>query len=348
MRMKRSAAMLLCAFMVGVLGVAALPSSAKAVVDYTMDFSQTSAVSWSGRPVDYSTTDDSGTGWSWTHANKTLTLNGLHFTTTVSIAMKLPAGATIALTAGSSNSVETTFQGNTGVRDSSGIWCLGMLTVSGGGSLTAAGGSSASGLDTSVGVETNDGITLSGSCLLTGIGQNARDSYGVAITMSGGRITVEDSASLTGRGGMGSGAEYGVFLPRGGSVTVQDSGSIEGSSSSYVDGVGISSPSTTVKGGTLIASAQTYLAMAEEPSLTQYANYRWRTTKTGAYTDSSVTPFSFSRSLDYIEIGSSVSPVPPVPKTGDVAPIGLLIGLLLLSGVGLTTSVVGMRKRRGA
>lgn len=71
---------------------------------------------------------------------------------------------------------------------------------------------------------------------------------------------------------------------------MQDSGRIEGSSSSAIDGVGIGCPNVTVKGGTLIASAQTKWAMAEEPVLTQYANYRWRTTKTGAYTDSGVTP----------------------------------------------------------
>lgn len=160
MRMKRSAAMLLCVLAVGVLCVTALPKSAKAAADYTMDFSQDAMISWNGNMVNYTTTDDNGTGWSWTHANKTLTLNGLQFITTAAVAMKLPTGATIVLPAGSSNSVTSTFQGDTHIKASCGLWCEGVLTVSGGGPLTATAGSNASQLDTSTGVEAYSGITL--------------------------------------------------------------------------------------------------------------------------------------------------------------------------------------------
>ena len=350
MVLKRTFSAVLCAILAFALCFAALPKGARADESYTMDFTSVNAETWAGGVVP-ATTNASGTGWSWNASGKTLTLDGLHFTTSAATAMILPSGTTIVLNSGKANSVTSTYSGSaTDNERSYGILCnSGAITVSGSGSLTATGGSGSANLEGSCGIEAS-GITLSGSASLTGIGGSTNDeSYGVFL--SDGASVIKDSASLTCRGGSAGTDSYGICCApySSATITVQDNGrlhSVAGDAGENSVGVlYVDEGALNLKGGTLIAKAGTGSgvysvgALYAAPSLADYASYRWRTNASGSYTNSSVAPFVYQQNaFRYVEIGPIPAPAAAkaaVPKTGDDAPTALLLGLALFAVAGL-------------
>ena len=193
-------------------GLALLPGAARAAETYTMDFSKSIDISWGAEVhnINFSTTDASGTGWRWTHANKTLTLTGLTFTTTAAVAMKLPHDTTLALADGTVNAVTSTYAG---IDDNSyGLFCVGSLIVSGGGSLTAKGGNPTSAVN-SYGVcvwdmNFNSGsLTMLGGTLI-GLGGTSMNAASSGVYVRG-EITV-GGGTLKGVGDIGKFVSIGV------------------------------------------------------------------------------------------------------------------------------------------
>ena len=62
----------------------------------------------------------------WNNTTKTLTLNGVNFTSTAATAVKLPAGAKIVLADGTTNTITSTYSGT---ENSYGIETTGNLTI---------------------------------------------------------------------------------------------------------------------------------------------------------------------------------------------------------------------------
>ena len=170
----------------------------------------------------------------WDPYTSTLTLNGVNFTTTAPIAVELPAGATIYLAEGTTNTIAST-NSSTAVF---GIRCQGgSLNISGGGSLTinvsytnSTGGYMAFGIYagsvtmtggtvnivasnssySSYGVFASEDLSVTGGHLTANITTNQEMGFGLCC--QGGEIAIGDAATVDVTvTNSGVGAMYGIY-----------------------------------------------------------------------------------------------------------------------------------------
>ena len=130
----------------------------------------------------------------WDSDTKTLTLNGVNFTTTAAIAVKLPANATIVL-----HGVNTIKGGNSDSGDCYGIDALGNLTIQGTGTLNVTGGTATN--SDSFGIYANNDLTISGGTVTARGGAatgSGGKSYGI---FAGDDVTISGDAAVTATGG---------------------------------------------------------------------------------------------------------------------------------------------------
>ncbi len=137
----------------------------------------------------------------WDADTKTLTLNGVNFTTTAAIAVKLPAGSTIVLAEGTTNTITG---GNSASEDCYGIYAEGNLTISGSGTLNVtAGNASSRSCGIYAGSNTDKALTISsGTVIATGGDVSSGPSFGIYTL---GYFTISGTADVTGKGGTATG-----------------------------------------------------------------------------------------------------------------------------------------------
>ena len=190
----------------------------------------------------------------WDSSSKTLTLNGIDFTTTATTALKLPDGATIVLADGTKNTIKggdaTATQ--TGTYKNSiyiyGIYAEGALTIKGDTAGTGA-------LSVTSGEHTNTGDAWTYSVALYANGD--LKVKGGSVTTSGGKATSADCAF-----------SYGVELAEGGDLTVTggtltgiggesvDTGN-EKEYKSFSEGIDLYKGNVSVTGGKLVGECVT-------------------------------------------------------------------------------------------
>lgn len=172
-------------------------------INYCMDFDNPNPVSWySGFPsTNFTTTDSSGSGWSWDASEKQLTLSGLNFTTRHNIAIRLPDGARVVLAEGTANTVKSGM--SLSEYDGMGIYCPGSLAISGKGTLNVTGSDRTASTGASYGISCTD-ITISDGTINAVGGPSAKKSFGInstnATTITNGTVTAK-STSATGTKG---------------------------------------------------------------------------------------------------------------------------------------------------
>jgi outer membrane protease len=182
---------------IGIGAVTAAP------IDYTMDFTKNERINWykSFPDVNLTTTDASGTGWSWSASEKQLILSGLDFTTANNIGVKLPDGAKIVLTEGTTNTVKS--DGTTLTDYNMGIHCLGSLTISGKGTLNVISAGKIAPTIGNYGISGTD-IVISNGTINTVSGSSTNESFGInsanATIITNGTVTAK-STSGAGTGG---------------------------------------------------------------------------------------------------------------------------------------------------
>ena len=220
--------------LVGILPAAALAAGpATATADFTNETKAAAALAL------LNTYKTGAADSTWNSDTKTLTLNGVNFTTSAAIAMKLPAGATIVLADGTTN----TIKGGSLSNHCYGIYANNSLTISGAGTLNVTGGNTGSLYD-SYGIYTDDGdIHITGGTVNATGGTAGTDSYGIFLKGSSGSVNISGGI-VTATGGTAHRYSYGIFL--------------RGSSGS----VG----SVNISGGTVIAEANNY-ALIKQPTL---------------------------------------------------------------------------------
>ena len=127
----------------------------------------------------------------WDNKTKTLTLNGVYFTTSADTGVKLPADATIVL-----RGENTIISGNSMSGDSYGIYADGNLAISGTGKLTANSGEA---YEYGYGIEATGKLSISGNADVTAKGGTAQteNSYG----LYGNNVTISGTAQVTAIGG---------------------------------------------------------------------------------------------------------------------------------------------------
>lgn len=132
--------------------------------------------------------------------NNTLTLNGVNFTTNASIAVKLPADATIVLKGKNTITSDST---DSSADESCGIYANGDLTITGNGTLTVTGGEAN---NQSYGIRANNCMNISGGTVTATGGEAGDNSYGIrannCVNISDGTITAE--------GGKAKAASFGI------------------------------------------------------------------------------------------------------------------------------------------
>ena len=218
------------------------PASATETADFTASDGGAAAITLLNQHKTAEAADST-----WNNGTKTLTLNGIDFTTTATTAVKLPAGTAIVLADGTHNSIlggdATVTQDG---KDTNKIYVYGIYAD---GALTIQGGTddSAGSLTVRSGTHSNSGDAWTYSTALYAKG---------ALTVNGGEF------KLT--GGEASSADcafsIGLLLPEGGDLTVTG-GRLEGRCVSSMDGEGlaygikISSGALTVLGGEVSAAA---------------------------------------------------------------------------------------------
>ncbi len=256
-----------------------------------------------------------------------------------------------------------------------GLRVAGSLTVSGGGSLTATGGMAYQSLGIFVEKDVN---VLSGT--LKGISGKRRpagflSSFGAfivgALNVSGGSITGESTA---GSGESSAGIAAGGISLSGGSITGKGTGSTAGpsykscgilgfrfikvtggvmrgeisSDPSSRPTVAIGAEQLLFSGGQIVADASALAnatAFLAQPAFgANPAWYQWRLSGSGAYTPSSVTPYTLEAGNNYVNI---IPAAASIPKTGDSATPVLWLGIALLAILGLAGNRVALKKRRG-
>lgn len=184
----------------------------------------------------------------------TLTLNGVNFTTTAAIAVKLPDGAKIVL---ADNTVNTINGGNSGSGDCYGIYTDGSLTISGSGTLDVTGGTATGEEDNSYGIYVENmesSLTISGSGKLNATGGDATGQYGCSCGIyAKGRIAI--SGNVTAKGGTATnGSSCGIDATNGlsisGTATVTATG---GTAGSFSYGINVLYNTMSISGGTVYA-----------------------------------------------------------------------------------------------
>jgi len=185
----------------------------------------------------------------WNNDSKTLTLNGIDFVTTATTAVKLPAGTTIVLADGTTNTIKGgdataaangTYHNNIYIY---GIYAEGALTIKG---ETAGTGT----LSVTSGEHTNTGDAWTYSVALYANGD--LKVKGGSVTTSGGKATSADCAF-----------SYGVELAEGGDLTVTG-GTLTGiggesvdtksgtPDASFSEGIALVKGNVSVTGGKLV------------------------------------------------------------------------------------------------
>ena len=134
----------------------------------------------------------------WDSSNNTLTLNGVNFTTTVSTAVKLPAGSEIVL-----NGDNIITSGEAKSKDSFGIYAEGSLTISGSGTLNVTSGTAN---DDCYGIYAKGSIAISGGTVTAEGGTANDNSYGIYTKDN---ITITDG-TVTAEGGTAKDDSYGI------------------------------------------------------------------------------------------------------------------------------------------
>ena len=157
----------------------------------------------------------------WNSGTKTLTLNGVNFSTSAAIAVKLPDGATIVLAEGTTNTIASTFVSTGGLNQSFGIYARdGGLTITGGGQLTVTGGTAPG----SYGIYANTGVTISGGTVeATG---GAAESFSCGICAEGGNVSISNTTKVNAMGGavtVQNGKSHGIYANN---VTISDTAEV--------------------------------------------------------------------------------------------------------------------------
>ncbi len=144
--------------------------------------------------LDFQSSDSaSGTGWTWDLSSKTLTLSGITLASGEDIAIWLPEGSTIMLTAGTRNVINS---------NTDAIRCNGNLTITGSGTLLIDSGSSGAPSDPS---ELNVQGKNIGAAIFSGANLRIHDAGVINCAASGrygilgvGDVTIENCADVTG------------------------------------------------------------------------------------------------------------------------------------------------------
>ena len=207
----------------------------------------------------------------WDNDTKTLTLNGVNFTTTAGTAVELPNGATIVLAEGTENTITSTIASTDGDVDwSYGIYGEGDLTIEGSGQLTVTGGEAQT---ESYGIYVGDyhdadnnkwfdgNLTISGGTVkATGGAVNApEDEYTESCGIhASGYVTIE-GGTVKATGGKAVSYSFGIYAYY--DVTISDGtvtangGEVKGDGGeshgicAYVGDVSISGSTVTATGG---------------------------------------------------------------------------------------------------
>ncbi|SHH65347.1 Listeria/Bacterioides repeat-containing protein [Sporobacter termitidis DSM 10068] len=191
----------------------------------TLDLATNAVISFSGGSGNPTTQNLASPteGWAWAYGTRTLTLNGLDLETSAGHAIQLPAGSTIVLADGSSNTAITNASESTPY----GIYSTGALTVTGGngssmsdglcawGDLTISGGTivavgRGSGMY-SRGLYASGTLRIENATVTATGGDNVQYSYGA---FAAGDIRLSE-AQVTLTGGSGSAGSYGMMASPG-------------------------------------------------------------------------------------------------------------------------------------
>ena len=287
----------------------------------------------------------------WDSGTKTLTLNGVYFATNAATAVKLPAGATIVLADGTTNTIKG---GDSGSEDCYGIDAYSgnskALTITGSGRLNVTAGSPSASTNRSAGIYSYGDVTISGGTVEAVAGNAVTtDSYGICSYNGRVNISVTDggAAHVIAKGGdVTNPGQYsrscGIFGYNG--VTISG-GTVEatGGNSSPSYGIFCMVNDITISGGAVKAKADdesgTASALNKQPKLP--AAYSWRTSPSGdystdiayewrqsdAYLELTVVPtynvtFDANGGTDTMAAVSGVSGNYPLPANGFTAPAG--------------------------
>ena len=176
------------------------------------------------RIVELDLSEETGTiintdeGWAWNGTIKTLTLSGMTLITSDKIAVSLPAGTTIVLTA---NTVNTVIGGDdTAGNDTVGIRSFGDLTINGSGTLSTTAGDTTGGYG--LGIASVGTLTINDGIVTANGGAISEEEAKSAAFYAGGNIII-NGGTLTGNGGSisGAGKAYSSsFLTEGGTITL--------------------------------------------------------------------------------------------------------------------------------
>lgn len=315
----------------------------------------------------------------WETGENILTLNGVNFTTSANIAVKLPAGSTIVLAEGTKNTITSTFKSASDDTFSYGILVDGgNLTIEGGGQLAVKGGTAQysdgivvfsgsltidSGTVTatggtaklgSYGVYTDNGVEISGG-IVNATGGEVNGASGSSIGINTNRSVTITGGTVTARGGNGGQASSGINTGYRSACTVTggDVTAIGGNASERSYGIRPSSTGTfTISGSHVIAktlsnaSTEYRSALPSAPDLSAYTGCYWRTGPDDYYYN---TAHPYSQAHTYVEFAPDGKLAPDtidLPKTGDNSSLLLWIVLLLASGLGVT--VVYSRRSKTA
>ena len=267
----------------------------------------------------------------WDSDTNTLTLNGVNFETTAAVAVKLPAGSTIILAEGTTNTIKS---GDLLNDSYYGIYTGANLTIQGTGTLDVNGGG-ATAVGNSYGIYVgNDGgagfMTISGSTVTaTSARVNGSNSNSIGIYV-GKTLNISENANVTAisggtnseiyRDSMGIHAEWGDVTITNSTLTA-----ISDKAPSYSYGICASNGSVTIansivtaKGGTayasmgicsviefnsgtLIAESKEEWVLSRNQPNTLPESYWWRTSNSGPYNEAPGSAYTWNSSHNYVE-----------------------------------------------
>ena len=189
----------------------------------------------------------------WDNGTKTLTLNGVNFTSTASTALKLPKDATIVLANGTTNTIEG---GNSTSGNCYGIYTIGNLTIKGGGKLNVTGGRATVGDSNGIVVYSNLSITDGTITAKGGTAHNG--SYGI---VTGKSVSISGNAMVTSTAGSacywsnGINSSNNVTISGSASVTAQGNTVTAAGDAEFYGSYGISVKNDLSVSGTAWVSA---------------------------------------------------------------------------------------------
>ena len=199
--------LLTLALLVGLLPTTALADSSLPTA--SADFTVNEATSTAALALLNAAKTDGAADSTWDGGTKTLTLNGVNFTTTASTALQLPDDAIIVL-----NGENTITGGDSNSSTCFGIYAWSNLTISGTGTLNVTAGSSTK---SSIGIRADDNLTISGGTVTATGGTATGDSGRSSGIYAYYAVAISDS-TVTATGGTATGAEtdsYGIRTNRG-------------------------------------------------------------------------------------------------------------------------------------